>query len=424
MVFKNMIIYLLVCLAFVTTGRANDISANQTLDSLIAVALERNPAIHAAEYSRSAAEFKAKSTGLLPDPTLSAAVLNLPRTSLSFDETPMSGVVLGLSQAVPWPGKLSAKSDIAHLGALVKETDLAARRAAVTREVTHFYYEYSHWTRVESVLTEKMQLVESIIRVAQTRFANGDGSLQNVLRSETSKARIENRILMARQKASSALVQLARLTDNPATVDAELVPILPPIPHQDMTAGSELSNPWQARASFGSAAAKRKVDLAKSGYWPNLMFGIDYRIRKNIPMDAVSGEDFLTFKVGFNLPIWFFGRQRNQTAAAEHSYSAAQANEHAVRNSIDRRVADISLALRSLRERTAQYETTILPQAEATGKAAQVAYEVGRVDFNGLLSSQLDVMNIELERLELIKQYHQKTAALVELATDFQEIMK
>ncbi len=424
MVFRNTTSCLLVCLALTSTGWTNGKNANRTLDSLITVALERNPAIHAAAYRRSAAEFKAKSTGWLPDPTLSMAVLNLPRTSLSFDETPMSGVVLGLSQAVPWPGKLSAKADIADLSARVKETDLAARRAAVIREVTHFYYEFSHWASAEWVLTEKMQLVESIIRVAQTRFANGDGSLQNVLRSETSKARIENRILMARQKASSALLQLARLTDNPKTVDAELAPILPQIHQQDLVTDSELPNPWLAKASFGWAVAKRKVDLAKSAYWPNLMFGVDYRIRKDIPMDAVSGEDFLTFKVGLSLPIWFFGRQRNQTAAAEHSYLAAQANEHAVRNHIDRQVADVSLALRSLRERTEQYETIILPQAEAARKAALVAYEVGRVDFNGLLSAQLDVMNIELERLELLKQYHQKTAALSELATDFREVTK
>ena len=138
-------------------------------------------------------------------------------------------------------------------------------------------------------------------------------------------------------------------------------------------------------------------------------------------MDAVSGEDFLSFKIGLNLPVWFFTRQRNQTAAARQSYLAAQADEHAINNSVERGVADIVLVLQSLRERVEQYELTILPQAHAAGEAAQVAYEVGQVDFNGFLSAQLDEINVELERLELLKQYHQQTAALRELASDARE---
>ena len=68
-----------------------------------------------------------------------------------------------------------------------------------------------------------------------------------------------------------------------------------------------------------------------------------------------------------------------------------------------------------------QYELAILPQAQAAGEAAQAAYEVGQLDFNGFLSAQLDVMEIELERLELLTQYHQQAAAFRELAADTQE---
>ncbi|MBU8934847.1 MAG: TolC family protein [candidate division Zixibacteria bacterium] len=421
---KNTIICFVVCLLLTPTSRADSNRERHALDSLIKVALERNPTIHAAQYKQSAAEHRNEFAGWLPDPKLTAAILNLPRTSLSFDETPMSGVALGLSQTIPWPGKLSARADIARLGSDIKAMDLAARQNNVIRQVTHYYYDYSHWDLVETVLTESMQLVEDITRVAQTRYANGNGSLQDVLRSETSKARIENRILMARQKAASALVQIARLTDQSRTTDAALVPALPSIPRRDMEIPLELSNPILAKASIGLSVAARKVDLARSEYWPNLTVGIDYRIRKDIPMDAVSGEDFLSFKVGLSLPVWFFTRQRNQTSAARQSFLAAQADEHTIINRVERQIADTKFVLKSLRERTAQYDRSILPQALAASEAAQVAYEVGRVDFNGFLSAQLDVMNIELERLELLKQYHQRTAALSELAPDSKEVIK
>jgi len=111
---KNAIICLVICVLLAPAGRASNESANQTLDSLITAALERNPAIHAAEHIRSAARYQAKSVGWLPDPKLSVAVLSLPRTSFSFDETPMSGVSLGLSQSI---GDLFfSKSFSLHLG--------------------------------------------------------------------------------------------------------------------------------------------------------------------------------------------------------------------------------------------------------------------------------------------------------------------
>ncbi|UCC44404.1 MAG: TolC family protein [Candidatus Zixiibacteriota bacterium] len=421
---RNTIVCILLCLLLVSAGRADNISGNHALDSIIKVALERNPAVHAAEYRHSAFEHQAKFAGWLPDPVLTAGILNLPRTSLRLDETPMSGVSLGLSQSIPWPGKSSARAGIARLDSDIRDMDLAAHRNSIIRQVTHHYYDYSHWMLVADILTESMQLVENITQVAQTRYSTGEGVLQDVLSAETSRARIENRILMARQKASSALVQLAHLTDNPGPMDTSVTPALPPIPLNEIQIPVELSNPILAKASFGSAVARRKLDLAKSQYWPNLTVGVDYRIRKDMPMDAVSGEDFLSFKVGLNLPMWFFARQRNQSAAARQLYNAAQAEEAAIRNSVKQQVADIVLILQSLRQRTEQYESTILPQAQAAGEAARVAYEVGKVDFNGFLSAQLETINVELERLELLKQYHQQKAALDELTYDTQEVIK
>jgi len=421
---KYIIICFSICLLLTPAGQAENIYESHALDSLIQVALERNPTIQAANYKRIAADNRAEYAGWLPDPMLSAAVLNAPRTSLSLDETPMSSLALGLSQRIPWPGELSAKADIARLHVDIKTADLMAHRDNIVRQVTHYYYDYSYWTLIETVLAESQQLIGNIIEVAQTRYSNSSGSLQDVLRSKTSRARIENRILMARQKSSSALLRLAQLTDNPGTINHAFEPVLPAIPLEDVAVPIKLSNPILARASVGSALAKRKLDLAKSDYWPSLTVGIDYKIRKDMPMDAVSGEDFLSFKVGFNLPIWFFARQKNQTRAARQSYMAAQADERVVINSVERRVADIESALQSVRERADQYDRAILPQAQATGDAAQVAYEVGQVDFNGFLSAQLEVMNVELERLELLKQYHQQKAALRQLVANSQEVIK
>jgi len=421
---KKGTILLIAWLLLVSASQAGDINNNRTLDSLIQVALKRNPAIQAVEYKQLASEYQAKYAGWLPDPQLAVGVLNLPRTSFSFNETPMTGVSVGLSQTIPWPGKLSSQAEIAGLNSVSWALDAATRRNNTIRLVTTNYYDYSYWTFAGEILLENTRLIQNIIDVAQTRYANGLGSAQDVLRSQTAKARLENRMLQVEQRRSSALTRLAWLTDNPETVHASLTPTLPPISSNVHDTNSDISNPILAQASLKSVIAEKKVDLAKSGYWPDLMLGVDYRIRKDVPMDPVSGVDFLSFKVGLKIPLWFFSRQRNQTAAARQLLMAAQAQERSITNEIEQRVTDIRLALQSLKARIKQYDHSILPQGKATLEAAQVAYEVGQVDFNGLLSAQLDVIGIELERLELLKQYHQQAAVLRELTTNVQEVQQ
>ncbi|OQX90648.1 MAG: hypothetical protein B6D58_09780, partial [candidate division Zixibacteria bacterium 4484_95] len=85
------------------------------LDSLIQVALEKNPDIIAAESNYQAAQYNKKASGWLPDPIILIAGSNLPYTGLSLGQTAMSGVSIGFSQKIPWPSKLSSKKNIAGL---------------------------------------------------------------------------------------------------------------------------------------------------------------------------------------------------------------------------------------------------------------------------------------------------------------------
>jgi outer membrane protein TolC len=391
-----------------------------TVDSLVQLALQRNPSLTAAQYRFEADQYRAAAAGGLPNPQLSIGLLNLPASSLALDETPMSGVQVGLMQKIPWPGKLSAQSRIAGLASESSAFSLAANRNAIARAVRTTYAEYSYQSLTLEVLARNRTLIAQIKTVAETRYANGEGSAQDVLRVGTALARLDNRVLMAEQIRASALAELGRLVDDPEYSAWELADGLTEPGNNPTTLGSTSSveaNPVLVRAGTMSNLAAEKVKLARSDYWPNFAFGIDYRFREDHPMDAVHGEDFLTFKVGLELPLWFFKKQKNQRAAAEHSLLAAEANEKSIRDMLSRRLTDVDLALNSLGKRIAQYDSSIQPQAGAALEAARIAYEVGQVDFNGLLAAQMDLLNIEMERLELVKQYNQQSAHRIELVS-------
>lgn len=89
----------------------------EKLNRLIQAALENYPELTVTRLNQTAAFSRSSAAGDLPDPMLSLGLLNLPSGSLALDETPMSGIAIGLSQQIPWPGELRARSTLAGLAA-------------------------------------------------------------------------------------------------------------------------------------------------------------------------------------------------------------------------------------------------------------------------------------------------------------------
>lgn len=404
------------CVIFLAGSYAS--GRTQTLDSLIRVSLQANPDLQAAAQELRSAEYRVRASGMLPDPTLSLSAVNMPRGSFRFDETPMTGVVIGISQSIPWPSKLTAESAIARLQAEIESFDIEAKRRRIVRLVRQVYYEYSYWTLSDEILDDNLELSELLIASAETSYANGLGSAQDVLRAKTAESRLRNRKLEANQKRHMALTQLARLTDNPRTVKANLsvrLPELPTaLPRPDTSLGL-LQNPYLAAADIEIDLADKNLSLATADYWPDINIGLDYRIRTDTQMDPVRGEDFISARIGLSIPLWFLSKQRNLGRSARAELLAADARKRSLRRELEQQLADSRISLERIKAGDRLYEDDILPQARAAFDAARIAYEVGRVDFNGLLSAQLELLEVKLEKLNLLLQYQLEFARLDEL---------
>jgi len=92
---------------------AQEITNNQIyLEGLVQEAIIKSPKIK--EYKAKLKVF-AERTKLgtnLPDPKLTLGLVNMPTNSFSFSQEPMTGKILGLSQGIPFPGSLGAKSKV------------------------------------------------------------------------------------------------------------------------------------------------------------------------------------------------------------------------------------------------------------------------------------------------------------------------
>lgn len=405
----------LTVLVIVTALTTDDIRAGQeTLDSLIATALINNPGFKAANLKASASAYSAKAAGVLPDPSFSVGLSNVPRSSLALDETPMSGVALGLTQTIPWPGKLRAKSRWAGFQSQRDEVDALAFRNRLVRDVTIAYYDYSFWTLGAQIIRDNIALVNAITRVTEERYAQGEATAHDVLQAQTTGSRLEIRLLKAEQNRQSALLELRRTVKDSSAV-TDLPPFLPEPSSRQMLNETFSANPILRNAELAVEQADAGRSLARSDYWPNIMVGAEYRLREVSPMDPLAGEDFLSFKVGLSLPLWFLSKQKNNVRASQQMLMASRERETQIRDILQRDVKDARLRVNMLTKSLESYDTAILPQAKAGFEAAEIAYEVAKIDFDALLSSQTRLLDIELERLELIQQINHTYAVLHEL---------
>jgi outer membrane protein TolC len=405
----------LTVLMLITMLTTDNIRAGEeTLDLLITTALTNNPGYKAVASRAKASAFSAEAAGALPDPNFSVALSNVPRSSLALDETPMSGVALGLTQTIPWPGKLKARSRWAGFQNQRAETEVVAFRNRLVRDVTVAYYDYSYWTLRANTIRENIALIDATTRVTEEQYAQGEATAHDVLQAQTTGSRLEIRLLNAEQMRQSALVELYR-TVKDSTAITNLPPYLPEPSGQRAINEDFAANPVLRDAKLAIKQAEAGQSLARSDFWPDIMVGAEYRLREASPGDPLAGENFISFKVGVSLPLWSFSKQKNNVKASQQMLLASRERERQVHDILGRDIENARLRLNTLSESIERYDKSILPQARAGLEAAEIAYEVARVDFDALLSSFTRLLDVELERLELVHQINETYAVLQEL---------
>src|SRR5881628_1770034 len=86
------------------------VAGDSGLQSLVAEALARNPTIAQRQAAVQAATLRIRPAGSLPDPMLTVGVMDLLLPHFEFNQSDFTEADVELSQEIPWPGSLGARS--------------------------------------------------------------------------------------------------------------------------------------------------------------------------------------------------------------------------------------------------------------------------------------------------------------------------
>ena len=178
-----------------------------------------------------------------------------------------------------------------------------------------------------------------------------------------------------------------------------------------LLAALEERSPHLRALSARIAEAEKRVRVARFEGFPDFDLGIGYRVRRNVPGDAVEGDDFVGAGITVRLPV--DRRKWNaKVAEAKAQKRRAEATYRGAVASLRARVRGAHAELVRADAEGRLVETGLLPQAEQSLESSRSGYQVGRIDFLALLDSQVSLLRAELRHVRALADRRAAFAAL------------
>jgi len=394
-----------------------------TLEQAEARALQHNPALAAAGKQAEAMAAIPPQVGSLPDPVISMNAMNLPVDSFSLTQENMTQMQLGVSQAVPFPGKLGLKAEAARHMADAARQNEQEFRLLLLRNVRIHWWNLAYLDKALAIIHRNQELLRNLVRVAETKYKTGKGLQQDVLLAQLELSRLleqEIRLSAEREREEAALnALLGQDAGTSLHLPEQQAHGLDHV-HIDVAmlkSQARSTRPMLLAMDERVQAAEAMVALAETDYYPDFKVGGAYGFRQGVnPANGRSRPDFASLMLSMTIPLYSGSKQDRaldqrhaEKAKAEFSWQDAI---NQVDAEIDAAASDFMLA----RDQVVLFEKGIIPQARQTTASMLAGYQVNKVDFLNLVRAQLSEFNTDIRYWQQITRAHQAQARLAAAA--------
>ena len=397
------------------------ISAPQPLFELIEEGLTQNKEIQSLEAEVQSFQEEVSFAGSLEDPRLGFGVLNLPTNSWEFDQEPMTQKTVFLAQKFPWFGKLSLKSQRQALMASEQQAVLDAKKLGLARKIAVAYYELGFVVTNNEINERLTDMVTQLLKVAETRYASGEGLQQDVLQAQVELSKLLDEQIVLQKRRRTLRDQINELLNREQFISIN--PLLDPrypVVEMDFQTVKEIkerslaNNPWLQLRQTKVAQSEVEIKLAKKEYWPDMDFRVAYGQREDDP-NGGNRPDFFSATVTVNIPLWAKSRQNKKLAASEKAHEAAIKSYRNLAESLPYQVDSLATEIKNTQKNYKLYVDALLVQSEQWARSSLAAYEVGKVEFNTMVNAQIRLLRAELQAKRYLYTIYQKLAELEEL---------
>lgn len=379
----------------------------------VRLALQRNPAIHAAQRRVERLGARVPQVTSLDDPMFQMA----PFGEMAETAAGQVGLMTVVSQKLPFPGKLDTRGRIAEQDAAMALADLQQTRLTVVADTRRAYWSFYFTTHALHTMRKSRSLLLDLKQIAESEYKAGKRSQTDVLRASVELSNLDNELIVLGQHQATARSMLNQLLDRPVdsalpepkaaqadTIDADL---------DELLADAARHNPSIARAHERIEQFRQHQKLARLNRWPDLTVSVTYNVVEDQGMAmSANGKDQWWFGFGVNLPIWTEKYQAAEREALQGMLEGV-AQLTTEQNRIAFQVQDAYLRVKAQQKLIELFKDVIIPKTRQTMDASSSGYRVGSVDFLTLVDNWRKLLNFEL-------MYHRALADMEQAVADLE----
>jgi len=384
----------------------------ENIKTLVEEALQSNPEVQAAYNNFKAAEYKATQARALPDPMARYTYLG---ENVETRVGPQEHKY-GVSQKLPFPGKLSLKQKAQAKDAEALKERYEATKREVIKDLRFVYFDIFWVDKAIGVTEGEKAILESLENVAQRRFESNLAPQQDVIKAQLELSRLIDKLYLLRQNRKSLIAKLNTILNRSRKTEFGKVSDREPRGFeysveelQEMAKGSRQE---LLAANLNVERAEYEKSLAVLNYLPDITLGFDYiQVGDGKTTSPNDGDDAWMGTVAINVPIWF-DKLNAQLNEKRSRLSASKDNYKDVVNKVNYEVEDLYFKITTYKDIISLYKSALVPQSEQAFDAAKTGYETGKVDFLNWLDAERMLLQVRLAYYKSIVDYEKSIAYL------------
>lgn len=370
------------------------------LTELLEEAQERNAQLMAAEHAWRAASHVAQQVTTLPDPqfTVQQFSVGSPKPFAGFTNSDFAYIGVGASQALPYPGKLRLKGQVATREAGAQQAQSAELRASIIEQVKTAYFHLAYLQKTLNVLERTGTTLKQLAATELSRYRVGEGSQADVLKAELEHTKLVREITMHHAEMAQYQAELKLLLHRPqdsadiVAEDLKLTRLAYGAP--ELLAFVQGQNP--AVQNEKAALDKQAAQLQSAERAEKPDFSVGYMFEKT---DS-RYRDYYMLTVGVSLP-----RRRRVNAEIAEATEMQQKAKASLDAQLQQQLSKVQkqyVSATSSAELLTEYKDGLIPQAQSVLRAHLAAFQSAKGELSPVLFALDDALNLERDSAQAL----------------------
>src|SRR6185369_13050266 len=320
----------------------------------------------------------------------------------------------GISQDLPYPGKLKLKGEAAQQDAAISRNKLEAVRRSVLQQVKEAYYQIAYVQQTLEVLDRNGKLLEQVEKIADSRYRVGEGSQQDILKSQLERTKLLGEVAHHHELMNTQQALLRKLLNRPpGSPDISTEPLVEtPLTYtsDELLARVRTENPEVLGQQEAVKKQSLQVEIARKDRYPD--FSVQYMWQHT----AEPFRDYYMLSVSARIPIY---RRRKLNPQMTQAVEELNRSRREYESQVQTAYFDVRnqyIAAETASKMLTIYREGLIPQALAAYQSGLTSYQTGSVDFETLFSSFLDVLTFDGDYWKTLME-HETALARIEQIT-------